>query len=53
MTGCCEECTHYEYDPEEDAYYCRADLDQDDMERLLRNGAAACPYYRWDRGQER
>lgn len=36
MTNC-EECVYYEYDPETDANYCEADLDEDDMERFLRS----------------
>ena len=45
MTNC-EECVYYEYDPETDANYCEADLDEDDMERFLRSANDACPFYR-------
>ena len=27
----CEECVHYDYDDEMDAYYCTMDLDEDEM----------------------
>lgn len=42
----CEECVHYDYDDETDAYYCTMDLDEDEMERFLRSANDACPFYR-------
>ena len=46
MAGICEECVHYDYDEELDAYYCTMDLDEDEMERFLRSANNACPFYR-------
>ena len=46
MASNCEECVHYDYDEELDAYVCEAELDEDEMERFLRFGTAACPFYR-------
>lgn len=43
----CEECAYYDYDDEEEYYYCTLDLDQDEMERFLRGNTAGCPYYRF------
>lgn len=42
----CEECVYYDYDEESDTYVCTKDLDEDEMERFLRGGANACPFYR-------
>jgi hypothetical protein len=46
MAGNCEECVHYNYDEEDDSYFCGVELDEDEMERFLRRGADRCPYYR-------
>ena len=46
MANICEECVHYDYDEEMDAYYCTMDLDEDEMERFLRSANDACPFYR-------
>ncbi len=42
----CEECVHCDYDEEEDVNYCTMDLDEDEMERFLRNANSDCPFYR-------
>lgn len=42
----CETCTFYDYDEEYDEYYCRANMDQDDMARLGASSRAVCPFYR-------
>ena len=41
----CEECLHYDYDEEADAYFCNMDLDEDEMERFLRGDPRDCPFY--------
>ena len=41
----CEECTYYAYDEEDEYWYCTADMDEDDMARLM-NGGRECPFYR-------
>ena len=46
MAANCEECVHYDYDDEAEAYYCTMDLDEDEMERFLRAAADACPCYK-------
>ena len=38
----CEECVHYDYDDEIDAYYCAMGLDEDEMELFLRSANTAC-----------
>ena len=45
MASNCEECVHYDYDDEIDAYYCTMDLDEDEMERFLRGDSRSCPFY--------
>ena len=47
MAKNCESCVHYDYDEEQDVYYCTMDLDQDEMGRFLRGTNQGCPYYRW------
>ncbi|MBP3485619.1 MAG: hypothetical protein J6J81_02165 [Oscillospiraceae bacterium] len=44
MTNC-EECLHYDYDEEEDVFFCNMDLDEDEMERFLRGDSRSCPFY--------
>ena len=44
--GNCEECVFYDYDQEEDVFFCSKDLDEDEMERFLRGAAGSCPFYR-------
>ena len=46
MAGNCEECVHYDYDDEVDAWFCTMDLDEDEMERFLRGANGDCPFYR-------
>ena len=45
MTNC-EACAYYSYDEDYECYICEMDLDEDEMERFLRLGTAACPFYR-------
>ena len=42
----CECCGNYVYDEDNDYYICEVDLDEDEMERFLRDGFRNCPYYR-------
>ncbi len=46
MAGMCEECVHYDYDEEIEAYVCTMDLDEDEMERFLHARNLGCPFYR-------
>ncbi|WP_196814185.1 MULTISPECIES: DUF6472 family protein [unclassified Butyrivibrio] len=41
----CDECNYYEYDEDDDAYYCSVDMDEDDYARLMGNSRNECPYY--------
>jgi len=42
----CDTCTYYEYDEDDDEYYCSCYLDEDDMERILSSRYKLCPFYR-------
>ncbi len=42
----CTECVYYDYDELFEEYYCRADLDQDEVERLGASKRAVCPCFR-------
>ena len=46
MENECETCWHYDYDEEYDEYYCKMDLDEDEVYRLYAQPKAHCPYYR-------
>lgn len=41
----CEYCGNYEYDEEDETWYCSVDLDEDEMESFLRGVDFSCPYY--------
>ncbi len=41
----CEDCAYYYYDDEYEEYYCTADMDEDDYNRLM-SGYKTCPFYR-------
>lgn len=43
----CETCVFYDYDEDYDAYYCRMNLDQDEMGQFLSGQTRTCPYYRF------
>ena len=47
MAGNCEECVHYDYDDEVDAWFCTMDLDEDEMERFIRGEFTQCPYFQF------
>jgi len=42
----CETCAYYCYDEEDEAWYCEADMDQDDYERFEQSGHRECRFYR-------
>ena len=42
----CETCWHYDYDEEYEEYYCKMDLDEDEMMRFLSSHTDDCPYWR-------
>lgn len=41
----CESCNYYEYDENDDAYYCSVDMDEDDYGRLVAGHYKECPFY--------
>ena len=46
-SGNCDSCEFYDYDEYIDEYYCKANLDQDDLERYITGTNSQCPYYRY------
>jgi len=42
----CEECWCYNYDEENDEYYCSQDLDEDEWYRIMTHNKGMCPYFR-------
>lgn len=42
----CENCAYYSYDDEYEEYYCGANLDEDEIYRLMQNNYKKCPYFR-------
>ena len=43
----CEDCVHYDYNEETDAYECNEDLDEDELVRFIKGDSGNCPYYRY------
>ena len=46
MAGNCEECVHYDYDDEVDAWFCTMDLDEDEMVKFITGNFHQCPYFK-------
>lgn len=42
----CDDCAYYEFDDDDEMYYCSVNMDEDDYMRLLTGGYRNCPYYR-------
>lgn len=42
----CETCALFYYDEEYEDYVCSADMDEDDVYRIMCNRHEACPFYR-------
>ena len=42
----CETCVYYAYDEEYEDYYCSADMDEDDIARLMQDTHRKCPFWR-------
>ncbi len=42
----CEDCWHYNYDEEEDEYYCTQDIDEDEWYCIQTQKKGVCPYFR-------
>lgn len=43
----CESCEFYEYDEYTDSYFCKMNLDEDEMANFLSRGTGGCHYYRF------
>lgn len=41
----CEFCSHYAYDDEYECNYCDVNLDEDEMERFMRQSVNDCHYF--------
>ncbi len=48
----CEECSFYEYDEDDDAYYCSVNMDEDEFARFIQSNKKECPYFRFDNEYE-
>lgn len=46
MDSLCDTCWYYDYDQEEDEYYCMMELDEDEFYRAFVQPQGRCPYYR-------
>ena len=46
MENECETCWHYDYDEEYEEYYCKMDLDEDEVYRVVSSRSHHCPFYR-------
>lgn len=42
----CDDCNYYEWDEEDETYYCSVNMDEDDYARLVQGHYRQCPYYR-------
>ncbi len=42
----CEDCWYYNYDEQEDEYYCTMEMDEDDMYRIHTDRKGQCPFFR-------
>lgn len=47
VSGSCDTCEFYDYDEYTDSYFCRVNLDEDDMVNFLKGSTSSCPYYRF------
>ena len=46
MASRCDECAYFEYDDDEEEYFCSVNMDEDDYSRLMTGGLRECPFYR-------
>ena len=42
----CDECAYFEYDEEDEEWYCSVDMDEDEYSRFVASGYKECPYYK-------
>ena len=41
----CDTCARLEYDEQMQEYYCNANIDEDDMYRMMQGSQRDCPFY--------
>lgn len=41
----CDSCAYYDYDEEQEEYFCKVDFDEDELYRFMEGGQQQCPYY--------
>ena len=44
----CDSCVNFEYDENDEEYYCSASIDEDDYVRFITSPEKICPFYRLD-----
>lgn len=45
----CDTCAYFEYDEDDECYYCSVNMDEDDMARMMNGNSGKvkdCPFYR-------
>ncbi len=42
----CDTCAYNVYDEDDECYYCEANMDEDDMVRVMERQYKECPFYR-------
>ncbi len=42
----CDECAYFEYDEDDEQYYCSVNMDEDDYAKVLGESFKVCPYFR-------
>lgn len=42
----CDTCAFFEYDEDDEEYYCSVNMDEDEMYRLQEKHYKECPFYR-------
>ena len=42
----CDACAYYVWDDDFEEYVCEAQMDEDDLGRVMREGRKSCPYFR-------
>ena len=44
----CEMCGYYQYDEEDECYYCSMSLDEDEMYNFVSGNVRSCPYFQYN-----
>lgn len=48
MQSNCDSCVYNVYDEYDEAYYCEAYMDEDDVAKMMSGDNRECPYYQLD-----